>query len=139
MAADDGLSANENDDDAVCRAGACVAAPAVAVMLSAAATTPAAATVTALEAVGARMLRMVDRVLLIAGPPVTATAPPPPSGRPGGRRASGQLGRGTHRNAAMVQFGDGDLSTVRPGAGRRGAGDGTGLTRAACPRNRSGN
>src|SRR6266513_2980719 len=44
------------------------------------ATTPAPAMVTAFAAVGARMLRMLGRLLLIAGPPVTAAAPPPPSG-----------------------------------------------------------
>src|SRR5689334_12329146 len=87
MAADDGLSANENDDAARCWAGACVAAPAVAVRLSAAAAAPAATTATAFAAVGARMFRIVGRILLMTGPPVTAAAPPP-------RLAGGPAGAG---------------------------------------------
>src|SRR5205823_2284500 len=113
IAADDGLSANENDDAAAGRA--CVppvAAPAVVVRLSAAATTPAAATVTAFAAVGARMLRMLGRLLLIAGPPVTVTAPPPPSGWPGGRRtvvswAGVRAGMPEWFNSGMGMFGRG--------------------------------
>src|SRR5689334_17368741 len=125
MAGDDGFSPNENDDADAGRAGAPpVAAPAVAVRLSAAAKAPAATTVTAFAAVGARMLRIVGRVLLMTGPPVTRRRPPPPvlltARRAPGR---GQLGRGTRANARMVQFGDGDLCAGRrrgrPGRRRR--------------------
>src|SRR5262249_53490001 len=116
MAEDDGFSPNENDDASVDRACAPpVAAPAVAVRLSAAAKAPAATTPTAFAAVGARMLRMVGRVLLmtwvlpsrggVPRRPVLLTA----------RRAPGrgQLGRGTRGDARMVQFGDGDLCAGR--------------------------
>src|SRR5262249_10685787 len=97
MAEDDGLSANENDDAAADRACAPpVAAPAVAVRLSAAATVPVATTATAFAAVGARMLRIVDRVLLMTGSPVTWGRPPPPVlPGPAGRRAKVVSRRGT--------------------------------------------
>src|SRR5215470_5421212 len=79
MAGDDGFSANENDDAVADRACAPpappVAAPAVAVRLSAAATAPVATTVTAFAAVGARMPRIVDRVLLMTGPPSHGDVP----------------------------------------------------------------
>src|SRR5215470_18121693 len=116
IAAEDGLSGNENDGPAAAgRAGApVVAAPAEAVRLSAAAAAPAAATATALAAVGARMLRIVGRVLLMTGSSCHGGGSPAPVWL-AARRAPGrgQVGRGTRAGARMVQFGDGDLRAGR--------------------------
>src|SRR5215470_10168891 len=106
IAAEDGLSGNENDGPAAAgRAGApVVAAPAEAVRLSAAAAAPAAATATALAAVGARMLRIVGRVLLmvVASRHVGGSQPPflfPPGRSPG----QGGIPVEHDRQAANVQ------------------------------------
>src|SRR5215813_6413536 len=102
MAEDDGLSANENDDAAADRACAPpvaappVAAPAEAVRPSAAATAPVATTATAFPAVGASMLRIEDRMVMVVaswrggGSPAAGLV----SG-PGGRRAEVVSRRGT--------------------------------------------